>query len=225
MGGGAVDRALLGADDGPRGGAAGDAERVARPDQQHARSREADDARERRRDPGAPQRRAQRPGTDLQPDADRARRADLSRGAVADRAAHLAARAQGGCGALTPHICTEYPPSTGIAAPVTEADAALARNTAIPAKSSGSPQRPAGVRASTRSCSPGICWRAPFVSSVLMNPGRIAFTWMLSFAHAAASDRVSWTIPPLLAPPKSESIEPMLTIFPPPALTISGCAA
>ena len=36
---------------------------------------------------------------------------------------------------------TENPPSTGIAAPVTKSDAGEARNTAMPAKSSISPQR------------------------------------------------------------------------------------
>jgi hypothetical protein len=44
----------------------------------------------------------------------------------------------------------EYPPSTGNAAPVTKSDAELQRNTAAPARSSGSPHLPAGVRASTK---------------------------------------------------------------------------
>ena len=58
------------------------------------------DARQRRRHPGAPERRAQRTGADVQRDADRSRRVDLSRRAMADRAADLAPRAQGGRGAL-----------------------------------------------------------------------------------------------------------------------------
>src|ERR1700733_1498951 len=45
----------------------------------------------------------------------------------------------------------ENPPSTGSAAPVTKSDAGLDKNTAAPARSSGSPHRPAGVRASTLS--------------------------------------------------------------------------
>jgi len=39
----------------------------------------------------------------------------------------------------------EYPPSTGIADPVTKSDAAEARKTAMPAKSSMAPQRAAGA--------------------------------------------------------------------------------
>src|SRR5207245_1825352 len=67
-----------------------------------------------------------------------------------------------------------------IAAPVTNADAAPARNTAIPARSSGVPQRPAGVRRRMRSWRPDTCWRASRVSSVSIQPGSTALTWMLS---------------------------------------------
>jgi hypothetical protein len=38
------------------------------------------------------------------------------------------------------------------------------------------------------------------VSAVSIQPGSTAFTWMLSFAQAQASARVSCTMPPLLAP-------------------------
>ena len=55
---------------------------------------------------------------------------------------------------------------------------------------------------------------------------------MLSFAHAVARPFVSWTTPPLLAPygaaygaPKIESIDPMLTILPPPLRFKCGWAA
>ncbi len=75
----------------------------------------------------------------------------------------------------------------------------LARNTAMPAWSSGWPQWPAGVRASTFSCRPSICARAPRVSSVSIQPGSTALTWMLSLAQAVASALVSCTMPPLLA--------------------------
>src|SRR6185312_5826163 len=68
----------------------------------------------------------------------------------------------------------------------------------MPARSRASPQRPAGVRASTRSCRPGTCSRALRVSSVSIQPGSTAFTWMLSLAQADASALVSWTMPPLL---------------------------
>ena len=81
---------------------------------------------------------------------------------------------------------TEKPPSTGIAVPVTKSEAGEARNTAMPAKSSMSPQRPAGVRASTRSCRPSICCARARVRSVSIQPGRIALTWMLSAAQATA---------------------------------------
>ena len=57
--------------------------------------------------------------------------------------------------AHTAQPSTEYPPSTGIAVPVTKSDAALARKTATPAMSSIVPQRPAGVRRSTLSWSSG----------------------------------------------------------------------
>ena len=51
---------------------------------------------------------------------------------------------------------TENPPSTGIAVPVTKFEAGEARKTAMPAKSSMSPQRPAGVRASYKFDAPVI---------------------------------------------------------------------
>jgi len=56
-----------------------------------------------------------------------------------------------------------------------------------------------GVRASTLSCSPSICCRAPLVRSVSIQPGRTALAWMLSAAQAHAQARVNCTIPPLLA--------------------------
>ena len=46
-----------------------------------------------------------------------------------------------------------------------------------------------------RDLSPRAC-----VSSVSIQPGSTALTWMLSLAQAVASDLVSWTMPPLLAP-------------------------
>jgi len=72
---------------------------------------------------------------------------------------------------------------------VTKSAALLARNTAMPAKSSGSPQRPAGVRASTRFVQAGdVPARSPRELGV-DQPGRIAFTWMLSFAQQL---RATW---------------------------------
>src|SRR5262249_5370765 len=60
----------------------------------------------------------------------------------------------------------------------------LARNTVTPAKSSITPQRPAGVRRSTRSFRLGNCCRPARVKSVSTQPGSTAFTWTLSRAHA-----------------------------------------
>ena len=69
----------------------------------------------------------------------------------------------------------------------------------------------------------------PCVSSVSIQPGSTALTWMLSRAHALAADFVSCTMPPLLAPyagandaPKIDIMEPMLMILPPPAFFIAG---
>src|SRR5271156_1977283 len=95
------------------------------------------------------------------------------------------------------YIAIEKPPSTGIAVPVTKLDASLARNAATPDMSRGTPQRPSGVRFSTLSCSPVTCCRARFVRSVSIHPGSTALTWILSLAHAVASARVIWTMPPL----------------------------
>ena len=86
-----------------------------------------------------------------------------------------------------------------MAAPVTKSDAGAARKTAMPAKSSGMPQRAAGVRRSTESCSPVTCSRARRVRAVSIHPGRMALTWMLSLAQAVAIDLVICTMPPLLA--------------------------
>lgn len=96
------------------------------------------------------------------------------------------------------YIAIEKPPSTGIAAPVTKSDAELARNAATPAMSSAVPHLPCGVRFSTLSCRPCTCCRARFVSSVSIQPGSTALTWMLSFAHAVAIARDICTMPPLL---------------------------
>src|SRR5262249_52866883 len=92
----------------------------------------------------------------------------------------------------------EKPPSMGIAVPVTKSEAADARKTEIPAKSSIAPQRAAGVRASTRSCRPFTSTRARLVRSVSIQPGRIALAWMLSPAQAQAQARVNCTMPPWL---------------------------
>ena len=87
------------------------------------------------------------------------------------------------------HAWVEYPPSTVIAAPLMKSDSRLARNAAMPRKSSGWPQRPAGVR----------------LSSVSIYPGGTAFAWMLSLPQAEAHALVNCTMPPLLAAKASEA--------------------
>ncbi len=78
--------------------------------------------------------------------------------------------------AMPQTITEEKPPSTGIAIPVTKSEAWLARKIAPPLRSSGSPHRPAGVLASTFSFIPDISFLAIKVSSVLIKPGKMAFT-------------------------------------------------
>ncbi len=125
-------------------------------------------------------------------------------------------------------------PSTGIAVPVTKSEAGLARNAAIPAMSPGTPQRAAGVRFSTRSCSPSTSRRARRVKSVSIHPGNTAFTWMLSLAHAVAIARAI-CIDAALArgairrgirrAEQRHPIEPMLIIRLPPRLLFIGAYA
>src|SRR4051794_12911652 len=113
--------------------------------------------------------------------------------------ATAASRKSRAFGAEGVHPEIEYPPSTGMAVPVTKSDALDERNTAIPAKSADVPHRAAGVRAKTRSCRPSISKRARLVRSVSIQPGSTALAWMLSAAHAHAQERVNCTMPPLLA--------------------------
>jgi hypothetical protein len=72
----------------------------------------------------------------------------------------------------------EYPPSTGIVVPITKSDACDATNTAVPAISSRSPQRLAGVRA--RIMSLKAEWfgssRMAALMLVVIHPGAIALT-------------------------------------------------
>ena len=67
------------------------------------------------------------------------------------------------------------PPSTNTICPVTKSDASDAKNIVNPAKSSGSPQRYAGVRLSIHSLR--LSSRAGAVISVRMKPGAMPFTW------------------------------------------------
>jgi hypothetical protein len=62
-----------------------------------------------------------------------------------------------------------------MAVPLMKSEAGLAGKTAMPAMSSGTPQRLAGVRASTPSWSPGTSARALRVKWVSIQPGRTDF--------------------------------------------------
>src|SRR5205823_5354565 len=99
-------------------------------------------------------------------------------------------------GQLNPLTRYGHPEEIAAAAAM-KSDARLARKTAIPAMSSITPQRPAGVRRSTFSFRPGTSSRARRVRSVSIQPGSTAFAWMLSRAHAQAIDFVNCTIPAL----------------------------
>jgi len=72
----------------------------------------------------------------------------------------------------------ENPPSTGTLTPVTNVLAALARNTATPPNSPGSPHLPAGVLVSTFFCNAGKRLRELAVISVLNQPGKMTLTYM-----------------------------------------------
>src|SRR5207342_3168553 len=67
------------------------------------------------------------------------------------------------------------PPSTMIDCPVIHAPARLARNTAAPAMSSGSPRRRSGVPDDARRSPSGVSQRA-LANSVLTRPGAIQLT-------------------------------------------------
>src|SRR5690349_12692773 len=91
---------------------------------------------------------------------------------------------------------TVAPPSTAIACPVMCRDASEASSTVRPFRSSSLPKRLFGVQSRISS---------PVVSSVTWvilegkKPGQIAFTVMPCCPHSAASARVKFTTPPLVA--------------------------
>src|SRR2546421_10783227 len=93
------------------------------------------------------------------------------------------------------HI-TVAPPSTAMAWPVMCRDASDAKSTARPFRSSSLPRRLVGVQ--SRINSPVV----PSVALVIFDgkkPGQMAFTVMPCCPHSAASARVKFTRPPLLA--------------------------
>jgi len=95
--------------------------------------------------------------------------------------------------------CAEKPPSTKTACPVRYEPAGLARNTATPSKSAGTPLRPVKVRAAsaaTRSGSAEAC----AVSGVCTNPGTTALQHTPRPDQASACDRDSATTPALDTP-------------------------
>ena len=93
----------------------------------------------------------------------------------------------------------ENPPSTGSVTPVMKAAASEARKSAPPATSSGTPQRPSGVRPMMVALRPSLPYTGA-VMRLVIQPGASALTRMPSSAQAPASDWVSCMIPALLAP-------------------------
>src|SRR5687768_13645573 len=88
------------------------------------------------------------------------------------------------------------PPSTAIAWPVMWREASEASSTTRPFRSSSLPRRLVGV--DSRISSPVV----PSVARVIFEgkkPGQIAFTVMPCSPHSAASARVKFTRPPLVA--------------------------
>src|SRR5690606_5817864 len=99
----------------------------------------------------------------------------------------------------TPPQCTENPPSTNSECPVTYPDAALARNTAAPAKSSGTPLRPTVVRAASAAIVSASSWRR-WLSGVSTKPGTSVFAVTPRADHASDCERASDSRPPLETP-------------------------
>ena len=93
----------------------------------------------------------------------------------------------------------ENPPSTQMTCPVTYPLAGLARKTAAPSKSAGSPLRPIMVRADIAADLTGSAATAAF-SGVGTKPGQIALQHTPRGAQASDYDLVSDARPPLDAP-------------------------
>ena len=137
--------------------------------------------------------------------------------------------------------CLDEPtptPSTVMTSPQTNRLAALARNTAGPAKSSGFPHRFPGVPTSRFFTNPSSFLASTFLQprsertasppllgmtyiSVATDPGAMALTLMLCRLHSLLSALVSWVTAPFdavydatRAPPMKELREAMLMIFP-----------
>lgn len=134
------------------------------------------------------------------------------------------------------------PPSTTSTDPVTNWLAALDRNSVTPAKSAGWPHRPAGQRATRAAYCSGSERRSVFLfnhtvrpmvyysngrltiercthMSVAMEPGAIAFTWILYRAHSLLKDLVNCDTAPLDAAYEA-TISPPMKLFKDDTLTI-----
>src|SRR5215207_3325105 len=92
---------------------------------------------------------------------------------------------------VLPAACylTEIPPSTKNSDPVANFDSSDARNTAIPAISSGSPNRPIGCIASNCGRTTGSSC-STFVNGVVIDPGTMLLHRIPYFARSAAITRV-----------------------------------
>src|SRR4051812_43930093 len=119
-----------------------------------------------------------------------------------------------------PVLCFYYhaihPPSTNNGIPVTYDAASDARNTAAPATSCSSPQRPMGILATNALYFSGSASSGLFMS-VANGPGQMAFTVTPLSAHSSASTRVRLSSPALAdaygarpARATTDMIEPML---------------
>src|SRR5690606_30119697 len=95
--------------------------------------------------------------------------------------------------------CEEKPPSTKSMWPVTKAAASLARKTAAPSTSSGTPLRRVMWRAASCSTRPGMAW-AGSVSGVRTKPGMIVLTDTPRLDQASAWERVRPARAALAAP-------------------------
>src|SRR5581483_9135066 len=90
----------------------------------------------------------------------------------------------------------DWPPSTMIVCPVTKSEAAEARKTTAPFRSSGPPKRRSGMCSRYGS---GFSSSRTLFMSVGNQPGAIAFTVMPCCAHLVAKSRVNETTPPFEA--------------------------
>src|SRR5258708_6722831 len=109
----------------------------------------------------------------------------------------LAAADQSEAQRRSQHYQAVQPPSTTSTCPVTKSDAAAARNTTAPRRSSPLPTRCMGVRLAR--LDHVLSSRSGRLLAVRIMPGAMALTWMPWAAHSTARARVKLMTAPLLA--------------------------